>query len=57
MTQMILTFQTWEKHQVAIENLSDVKGYATADLWVPHPTKSYLWKMYTLFLISRFILF
>ncbi|KDR79170.1 hypothetical protein GALMADRAFT_1363110 [Galerina marginata CBS 339.88] len=32
-------------HQVSVENLSDVKGYATSDLWVPHPTKPYFWKI------------
>lgn len=31
-----------------MENLLDVKGYATADLFVPHPTRSGLWKMYAL---------
>ena len=29
---------------MAIENLPDVKGYATADLFIKHPTKN-LWKM------------
>lgn len=29
-----------------IENLPDVKGYATSDLWERHPTKNHLWKMY-----------
>lgn len=37
--------QTCETHQLSIENLPDVKGYATADLWVPHPVKKGLWKM------------
>jgi hypothetical protein len=34
------------KHVVAVENLPDVRGYATQDLWSPHPTKPGLWKMY-----------
>jgi hypothetical protein len=34
-----------EKHIVSVENLDDVRGYATRDLWVPHPTKEGLWKM------------
>lgn len=29
---------------MAIENLPDVKGYATSDLFVKHPTRD-LWKM------------
>jgi acyl-CoA synthetase (AMP-forming)/AMP-acid ligase II len=34
-----------EKHVVHVENLPDVRGYATQDLWVPHPTKEGLWRM------------
>jgi hypothetical protein len=34
-----------EKHIVHVENLPDVRGYATQDLWVPHPTKEGLWRM------------
>ncbi|KAF8971811.1 hypothetical protein BDZ97DRAFT_1913708 [Flammula alnicola] len=30
---------------VSVENLPDVKGYATSDLFIPHPTKDYLWKI------------
>ncbi|KAF5392669.1 hypothetical protein D9757_000930 [Collybiopsis confluens] len=30
---------------VAVENLPDVKGYATSDLWIPHPTKPNLWSI------------
>ncbi|KAF8547028.1 acetyl-CoA synthetase-like protein, partial [Imleria badia] len=33
-----------EKYPMAVENLPDVKGYATSDLWVKHPTKD-LWKI------------
>lgn len=29
-----------------VDNLPDAKGYATADLFVNHPKKKYLWKMY-----------
>ncbi|KAF8215633.1 hypothetical protein K438DRAFT_1799007 [Mycena galopus ATCC 62051] len=32
-------------HQVAVENLPDVKGYATNDLFERHPTKSDLWRI------------
>jgi hypothetical protein len=33
-------------HKVlAVENLPDVRGYATNDLWIPHPTAPDLWKM------------
>ncbi|GLB38113.1 putative acetyl-CoA synthetase-like protein [Lyophyllum shimeji] len=38
-------FLTTETHSLPIENLPDVRGYATADLWEPHPTKEYLWKI------------
>ncbi|KAF8956587.1 acetyl-CoA synthetase-like protein [Flammula alnicola] len=38
-------FLTSETHQVSIENLPDVKGYASSDLWVQHPTKPYFWKI------------
>jgi len=37
--------QTTDQHQLLVENLPDAKGYATSELWVPHPTKSYFWKM------------
>ncbi|KIM36904.1 hypothetical protein M413DRAFT_31301 [Hebeloma cylindrosporum] len=32
-------------HHLAVENLEDVRGYATSDLFQPHPTKDYLWKI------------
>ncbi|KAF8219495.1 putative aminoadipate reductase [Tricholoma matsutake] len=38
-------FLTNETHVPSIENLPDVRGYATADLWTRHPTKDYLWKI------------
>ncbi|KAF8901181.1 acetyl-CoA synthetase-like protein [Gymnopilus junonius] len=34
-----------ETHHTSIENLPDVRGYATSDLWVPHHTKPHLWKI------------
>ena len=36
--------QSTENHRMAVENLPDVKGYATSDVFVKHPTKD-LWKM------------
>jgi hypothetical protein len=30
---------------LAIENLPDARGYATKDVFVPHPSKEGLWKM------------
>ena len=36
--------QSTEAHYMAAENLADVKGYATSDLFVKHPRKD-LWKM------------
>ncbi|KAG6888349.1 hypothetical protein C0995_009042 [Termitomyces sp. Mi166 len=38
-------FLTTNTHSLPIENLPDVRGYATSDLWEPHPTKDYLWKI------------
>ncbi|KIJ62359.1 hypothetical protein HYDPIDRAFT_114895 [Hydnomerulius pinastri MD-312] len=35
---------TTETNQMAVENLPDVKGYATADLFVKHPTKD-MWRI------------
>ncbi|KAJ7450211.1 hypothetical protein FB451DRAFT_1286441 [Mycena latifolia] len=34
-----------EEHSVSIQNLKDVGGYATSDLWRNHPEKKHLWKM------------
>ena len=36
--------QSTERHYMAVENLPDVKGYATLDVFVKHPTKD-LWRM------------
>ncbi|KAH8102700.1 hypothetical protein BXZ70DRAFT_929500 [Cristinia sonorae] len=40
-----LQFLTTETHQPAIENLSGARGYATSDLWEPHPKKKGLWRI------------
>jgi hypothetical protein len=40
-----LQLLTTEKHQLAVENLPDVRGYSTKDVFVPHPTKEGWWKM------------
>jgi hypothetical protein len=37
--------QTTPTHQVSVENLPDVKGYATSDVFIKHPTEEGLWKM------------
>ncbi|KIK79350.1 hypothetical protein PAXRUDRAFT_36462 [Paxillus rubicundulus Ve08.2h10] len=36
--------QSTENNRVAVENLPDVRGYATADIFVKHPTKD-MWKI------------
>ena len=36
--------QTTETDNMAVENLPDVRGYATSDVFVKHPTED-LWKM------------
>ncbi|KAE9398018.1 acetyl-CoA synthetase-like protein [Gymnopus androsaceus JB14] len=38
-------FLTSETHHVAVENLPDVSGYSTSDLFEPHPTIPNLWKI------------
>ncbi|KAF8901178.1 acetyl-CoA synthetase-like protein [Gymnopilus junonius] len=38
-------YLTTETHQPSVENIDDVKGYASSDLWVCHPTKSHAWKI------------
>ncbi|KAF9059347.1 putative nonribosomal peptide synthetase [Rhodocollybia butyracea] len=40
-----LQLLTTETFKPAIENLDDVLGYATSDLFSPHPTKPGLWKI------------
>ncbi|KAJ4474509.1 acetyl-CoA synthetase-like protein [Lentinula aciculospora] len=34
-----------DTHPLAVENMSNPRGYATSDLFVPHPTKEGLWKV------------
>ncbi|KAG2050383.1 putative aminoadipate reductase [Suillus hirtellus] len=36
---------TTSTHQVSVENLPDVKGYATSDVFIKHPTIEDLWKI------------
>ncbi|KAG6860000.1 hypothetical protein C0995_000687 [Termitomyces sp. Mi166 len=38
-------FLSNKKHETMLNNLPDVPGYATSDLWRPHPTKKGLWKI------------
>ncbi|KAF8899601.1 hypothetical protein CPB84DRAFT_1847624 [Gymnopilus junonius] len=38
-------FLTTETHSLPVENLPDVRGYATNDLFEPHPTKKHLWRI------------
>ncbi|KAG2117013.1 putative aminoadipate reductase [Suillus discolor] len=38
-------FLTTPTHQVSVENLPDVKGYATSDVFIKHPTIEGLWKI------------
>ncbi|KAF5393844.1 hypothetical protein D9757_000419 [Collybiopsis confluens] len=38
-------FLTCETHYVAVENLPDVPGYSSQDLFEPHPTIPNLWKI------------
>jgi hypothetical protein len=37
--------QAWENHTAMVDNLDDIKGYATSDLCVNHPQKKHLWKL------------
>lgn len=41
----LIESKTTDTHPLPIENLDDVRGYATSDLWEKHPTKDYLWRM------------
>ncbi|KZP17736.1 acetyl-CoA synthetase-like protein [Athelia psychrophila] len=38
-------FLDTEVHSVSVYNLPGVKGYATNDCWVPHPTKPDFWRI------------
>ncbi|KIK64035.1 hypothetical protein GYMLUDRAFT_195812 [Collybiopsis luxurians FD-317 M1] len=40
-----LQFLNSDTHVVSVRNLDDVPGYATSDLWVPHPSKPGKWKI------------
>ncbi|CCM03416.1 uncharacterized protein FIBRA_05547 [Fibroporia radiculosa] len=41
-----LVFMSCATHQPSVENLPNgEKGYASSDLWEPHPTKSGLWRI------------
>lgn len=48
--------QDSEFYKVCAHNLPDVKGFSTNDLWVPHPTKPDLWKMWVDFHIHICVL-
>jgi acyl-CoA synthetase (AMP-forming)/AMP-acid ligase II len=37
--------QTCDTYVLAVENMPDVRGYSTKDLWVKHPTKEGLWRI------------
>ncbi|KAF9044190.1 hypothetical protein BJ165DRAFT_1479638 [Panaeolus papilionaceus] len=39
-----LQFLTCDYHHLVVENMGNERGYATSDLWVPHPTDPTLWK-------------
>ncbi|KAJ3776028.1 putative aminoadipate reductase [Lentinula raphanica] len=38
-------FLNTDEYRVSVENIPGVSGYATADLWIPHPTKRGLWSI------------
>ncbi|KIK64221.1 hypothetical protein GYMLUDRAFT_40511 [Collybiopsis luxurians FD-317 M1] len=38
-------YLTSKSHQIAVENLPDIAGYASSDLFCPHPTIPNLWKI------------
>ncbi|THH28493.1 hypothetical protein EUX98_g5705 [Antrodiella citrinella] len=40
-----LQYLTCPTHHPSVENLPDTKGYATSDLWEPHPIKKGLWRI------------
>ncbi|THG99107.1 hypothetical protein EW026_g3199 [Hermanssonia centrifuga] len=40
-----LQILTSEAFGLAVENLPDTRGYATSDLFVPHPTRKGLWRI------------
>ncbi|KAH8078746.1 hypothetical protein BXZ70DRAFT_658621 [Cristinia sonorae] len=40
-----LQLLTSERHPLSVENLPDVRGYATRDVFRPHPTEPGLWRI------------
>ncbi|PPQ75729.1 hypothetical protein CVT24_002582 [Panaeolus cyanescens] len=40
-----LQFLACENHHLPIQNMPGEQGYATSDIWVPHPTNPKLWKI------------
>ncbi|KAJ3740213.1 putative aminoadipate reductase [Lentinula detonsa] len=40
-----IQFLTTDTYLVSVENIPGVAGYATSDLWVPHPSKPGLWSI------------
>ncbi|CAA7265482.1 unnamed protein product [Cyclocybe aegerita] len=38
-------FLTCDNHEISVENLPDVRGYSSSDLWTPHPTRPGFWKI------------
>ncbi|KZP21523.1 acetyl-CoA synthetase-like protein, partial [Athelia psychrophila] len=38
-------FMETEVHKLSVLNLPDARGYATNDLWEPHPTKANFWRI------------
>ncbi|KAJ7198969.1 hypothetical protein GGX14DRAFT_525295, partial [Mycena pura] len=40
-----LQILTTEQHELSYENLDDVRGFGTSDLFVNHPVKKHLWKV------------
>ncbi|EKM50221.1 uncharacterized protein PHACADRAFT_153694 [Phanerochaete carnosa HHB-10118-sp] len=40
-----LQYLTCATHRPSVENLEDTRGYATSDLWEPHPSKQGLWRI------------
>ncbi|KAI0345580.1 acetyl-CoA synthetase-like protein [Trametopsis cervina] len=38
-------FMACDTHVPAVNNLGDLNGYSTSDLFIPHPTKKGLWKI------------
>ncbi|KDR70727.1 hypothetical protein GALMADRAFT_75816 [Galerina marginata CBS 339.88] len=43
--QFLVSLNLGLTHSLPVENLPDARGYATSDLFEPHPTKKHLWKI------------